>query len=128
MQDKEFEIFSPENVKRMLESGAAGALAGGVFGAFVVGLLMGCFRTAEALLAPPVTLLAKIPPTAALAVFFVLTRTESQMYVAMIAFGVQSSMRTASSFAAKPPNTTEWIAPSRAQASIASSASGIIGM
>ena len=45
---------------------------------------------------------------------------------AMIAFGVASSIRTASSFAAKPPKTTEWIAPSRAQASIASSASGII--
>ena len=28
-------------------------------------------------------------------------------------------MRTASSCAAKPPNTTEWIAPSRAHASIA---------
>ena len=43
-------------------------------------------------------------------------------------FGVQSSMRVASSLAAKPPNTTEWIAPSRAQASIAITASGIIGM
>lgn len=63
-------------------------LACGVGGAFVLGLLMGCFKTAEALLAPPVTLLAKIPPTAALAVFFVLTRTEMEMYVAMIAFGV----------------------------------------
>ena len=46
----------------------------------------------------------------------------------MIALGWQSSMRTASSFAAKPPNTTEWIAPSREQASIASNASGTIGM
>ena len=46
----------------------------------------------------------------------------------MIALGVQSSIRTASSAAAKPPKTTEWIAPSRAQASIASSASGTIGM
>ena len=46
----------------------------------------------------------------------------------MIALGVQSSIRTASSCAAKPPKTTEWIAPSRAQASIASSASGTIGM
>ncbi len=46
----------------------------------------------------------------------------------MMHFGVQSSMRTASSCAAKPPNTTEWTAPSRAQASIASSASGTIGM
>ena len=45
-----------------------------------------------------------------------------------ITLGVQSSMRTANSFAANPPNTTEWIAPNRAQASIAISASGIIGI
>ena len=42
--------------------------------------------------------------------------------------GEQSSMRVASSLAAKPPNTTECTAPSRAQASIAITASGIIGM
>jgi hypothetical protein len=42
--------------------------------------------------------------------------------------GRASSIRTASSLAAKPPNTTEWTAPSRAQASIATTASGIIGM
>ena len=42
--------------------------------------------------------------------------------------GVASSMRAASSCAAKPPNTTEWIAPMRAQPSIATSASGTIGM
>jgi hypothetical protein len=41
--------------------------------------------------------------------------------------GCESSMRTASSLAAKPPNTTEWMAPMRAQASIATIASGIIG-
>ena len=46
----------------------------------------------------------------------------------MISFGLASSMRVASSGAAKPPNTTEWIAPSRAQASMAIAASGIIGM
>jgi hypothetical protein len=43
-------------------------------------------------------------------------------------FGVQSSMRVASSFAAKPPNTTEWMAPMRAQASMANTASGTIGI
>jgi hypothetical protein len=43
-------------------------------------------------------------------------------------FGVASLMRPASSFAAKPPKTTEWIAPSRATASMAITASGIIGM
>ena len=36
-----------------------------------------------------------------------------------MSFGLASSMRVASSFAAKPPNTTEWTAPMRAQASIA---------
>ena len=45
-----------------------------------------------------------------------------------ISFGVASSIRTASSCAANPPNTTEWMAPRRAQASMATTASGIIGM
>ena len=43
-------------------------------------------------------------------------------------FGLASSMRVARLAAAKPPNTTEWIAPMRAQASIANTASAIIGM
>ncbi len=45
-----------------------------------------------------------------------------------ISLGLASSIRTASSCAANPPNTTECTAPSRAQASIAITASGIIGM
>ena len=45
-----------------------------------------------------------------------------------MALGVASSMRTASSFAAKPPNTTECTAPSRAHASIATIASATMGM
>ena len=44
-----------------------------------------------------------------------------------ITFGVASSIRVASSGAANPPNTTECTAPIRAQASMAISASGIIG-
>ncbi len=43
-------------------------------------------------------------------------------------FGVASSIRTASSFGAKPPKTTECTAPMRAHASIATTASGTIGM
>ncbi len=42
--------------------------------------------------------------------------------------GLASSIRTASSCGAKPPKTTLCTAPSRAQASIATTASGIIGM
>ena len=45
-----------------------------------------------------------------------------------IIFGVASSMRLASSGEAKPPNTTEWMAPIRAQASMAMIASGTMGM
>ena len=37
-------------------------------------------------------------------------------------------IRLASSGEANPPNTTEWIAPIRAQASIAMTVSGTIGM
>ena len=45
-----------------------------------------------------------------------------------IIFGVASSIRLASSCEANPPKTTEWIAPMRAQASMAITASGTIGM
>ena len=45
----------------------------------------------------------------------------------MTSLGLASSIRLARLTAAKPPNTTEWIAPIRAQASIANAASGIIG-
>ena len=45
-----------------------------------------------------------------------------------ITVGSASSMRTASSAGAKPPKTTECTAPRRAQASMATTASGIIGM
>ena len=43
-------------------------------------------------------------------------------------FGLASSIRTASSLGAKPPKTTEWTAPSLAQASIAITASATMGM
>ncbi len=49
---------------------------------------MGCFTPDRGLPLPAALALAKIPPTAALAVFFVLVGTGKNMYVAMIAFGV----------------------------------------
>lgn len=60
----------------------------GIVGAIIVGLLMGCFSVCEAFLVPPMSLLAKVPPTAALAVFFVLVGTDTEMFVTMIAFGI----------------------------------------
>jgi NitT/TauT family transport system permease protein len=60
----------------------------GAAAAVLIGLGMGCFAPVEAFLQPPLSLLAQIPPTAALAVFFVLVGTGQEMYVAMIAFGI----------------------------------------
>jgi len=65
----------------------AGLLVGSL-GALAIGLLMGCFKTCEAILLPPMAFLAKIPPTAALAVFFILVGTHLEMYITMIAFGI----------------------------------------
>jgi len=45
-----------------------------------------------------------------------------------ISFGLASSILVARLAAAKPPKTTEWIAPMRTQASMANAASAIIGM
>lgn len=64
-------------------------LAIGIVAAVAIGLAMGCFTPIEALLLPPLSCLAKIPPTAMLAVFFVLVGASGiEFYVAMIAFGV----------------------------------------
>jgi len=66
---------------------ALGLLAG-ILLSVVIGMAMGCFTGAEAFFTPPLSFLAKIPPTAMLAVYFVLFGTEMKMYVAMIALGI----------------------------------------
>src|SRR6185436_9417781 len=60
----------------------------GIAGAIALGMAMGCLSAAEAFFYPPLALLAKVPPTAALAVFFVLVGPDPSMYIAMIAFGI----------------------------------------
>jgi NitT/TauT family transport system permease protein len=65
-----------------------GGLAVGVLASIVLGMLMGTFTPVEAFLLPPLKFLAKIPPTALMAIFFVLAGIGFSMYVAMIAFGV----------------------------------------
>ena len=63
-------------------------LAAGVFLSILVGIVMGCFTPAEAFFLPPLGFLAKVPPTAMLAVYFVIFGTGMEMYVAMIALGI----------------------------------------
>ena len=62
-------------------------LAAGVTLSVILGVLMGAYAPIEAFFLPSLSFLAKIPPTAMLAVFFVLVGTEFDMYVTMIAFG-----------------------------------------
>jgi NitT/TauT family transport system permease protein len=53
-----------------------------------LGLAMGCLAPVEAVLVPPLSFLAKIPPTAMLGVFFVLIDDHEHLYISMILFGV----------------------------------------
>lgn len=79
---------------------ALGVLTG-VLLAVLIGMAMGCFAQAEAFFLPPLSFLAKIPPTAMLAVYFVLVGTEMEMYVAMIALGIFPTLAQAIHQAAK---------------------------
>jgi NitT/TauT family transport system permease protein len=63
-------------------------LALGVILAAPLGLAMGCYPPVGAFCLPPLAFLAKVPPTAMLAVFFVMVGTGYELYVAMIVFGV----------------------------------------
>lgn len=60
----------------------------GVVLSYILGLLMGIFPTVEAFFLPSLSFMAKVPPTAMLAVFFVLFGTDQTMFIAMIAFGI----------------------------------------
>lgn len=78
-----------------------GGLGLGVLLSVILGLAMGCYTWMEAICVPPLSFLAKIPPTAMLAVFFVLVGTTYPMYVTMIAFGTLPTLAQAIHQAAK---------------------------
>jgi len=59
----------------------------GIAGAVLIGVATGCFPFIEAFLAQPLAILAKLPPTAALALFFVMLGTGTGMYVGIIVVG-----------------------------------------
>lgn len=66
-------------------------LAGVLWGvglSILFGLAMGCLAPVEAFCIPPLSFFAKIPPTAMLAVYFVVFGMGFKMYVAMVALGI----------------------------------------
>ena len=73
--------------------------------------------------------MVEVPSSASSAIFFngtVWPRRKPPSAV-INTFAAASLMRSRSDTALKPPNTTLWTAPMRAQASIATGSSGIIG-
>ncbi len=76
-------------------------LASGILAAIFFGMLMGCFSVFESFFILPLTILALIPPTAALAVYFVLVGTDTEMYVTMIALGIGPTLARTISLAVK---------------------------
>jgi NitT/TauT family transport system permease protein len=76
-------------------------LASGVILSLVVGLAMGCFTPIEAFFVPPLSFFAKIPPTAMLAVYFVIFGTDIELFVALIALGIFPTLAQAIYQAAK---------------------------
>ncbi|MBN2135835.1 MAG: ABC transporter permease subunit [Acidobacteria bacterium] len=60
----------------------------GFFGALFLGLFMGCFPLLDSGLSWPLSILSKLPPTAALALFFVVLGVGTNMYVGVIVVGI----------------------------------------
>jgi NitT/TauT family transport system permease protein len=60
----------------------------GVTLSLLIGILMGCWPVVESAFQMPLAFLAKIPPTAMIAVYFILFGTDLEMFIAMIGFGI----------------------------------------
>jgi NitT/TauT family transport system permease protein len=60
----------------------------GVILSVAFGVIMGAYTPVAAFFEPPVSFFAKIPPTAMLAVYFVVFGTSTQFYVAMVGLSV----------------------------------------
>jgi len=61
----------------------------------ILGVLMGCYQPLSAFFLPPINFLSKIPPTAMLAVYFVLFGIKTQLFVAIIALGIGPTLAMA---------------------------------
>lgn len=53
----------------------------------VVGILMGCYEFVEAIFIVPLSIAAKIPPTAMIVIFMILAGTDTYLFLTLIGFG-----------------------------------------
>lgn len=73
----------------------------GIFLALLTGLLMGICHPFKVFINPMLLLCSRIPPTGALAVFFVMAGTGKDLYIAMITFGIMPILALSISMAIK---------------------------
>ena len=85
--DAEGEIWLWEDVKATFLRLFSGLLLASVVGV-VLGIAMGCYTPVEAFFMPPVSFLAKIPPTAMLVVFLIMIADGLGQYIGLLCFGL----------------------------------------
>lgn len=73
----------------------------GVIISVFLGVLMGCFKVVEHFCLPILSFLARVAPTAMLAVFFVTIGTDYKLFLSIISFGVVPTLTQAIYHAAK---------------------------
>ncbi len=85
--DVEGEIWLWEDVKATFLRLFAGLLVASAAGV-ALGLAMGCYAPVEAFFMPPLSFVAKIPPTAMLVVFLIVIDEGLGQFVGMVCFGL----------------------------------------
>ena len=63
-----------------------------IVGSISIGLISGCFRSIDAFFTPILVWIAKIPPTAALPVFFALLGADNTMFIGLAIFGTVTGL------------------------------------
>lgn len=92
--DRNEEIWVYEDSKATLTRFAVG-MGLGILISLMFGTAMGCWSWIESLLYPPLSILSKVPATAAMAVFFVLVGSELPMFVSIVTFTVAPTLAIA---------------------------------
>lgn len=67
----------------------------GVVASVILGMAMGCFKPIESFFIFILSFFTRVPPTAMLAVFFVLVGTDYKMFLTMIGFGILPTLTQA---------------------------------
>lgn len=85
--DKNGEMWLRDDFIATYTRYAIGFVVGTII-AYIIGVAMGCFTEADAFLSKVLNGFAKVPPTAMMAVYFVVFGVGMEMYIAVISLGI----------------------------------------